>query len=412
MFISSAILFFCCFFFFFFKQKTAYEMLRSLVGSEMCIRDRSTGDLWMAGMRWGLLLLLLHLIAGLAAPSSGSSMVRLGSGDDPEEEVKVAPGEWEVRLVRCTRKLRAQQIKALDLAKEAGVCEEQVKHAELRAESAVNKSAHHEALRAELTAEHTRAMEASKSSLELLDKEKRMKELASESCTERIHTLSSENAVMISQAKRKAEEHEKSLKDMESGMALKFEQQQAKAISDAAHAGDTQIAAAMERSAAAVSQVQQESDQQVSGVLNSMSKAKELQQAQVAEKISNKEHEYEERIATATQDKESAVSELANEKSSLTGQLQELELQLKELDSQAQAAVLSNKAAQNSLRKIKSSASALVVETKTAQYKAMSAALAGISSSQALLAPSLEPEVNSALAAAAAAHKAIESIKP
>ena len=26
--------------FFFFKQKTAYEMLRSLVGSEMCIRDR------------------------------------------------------------------------------------------------------------------------------------------------------------------------------------------------------------------------------------------------------------------------------------------------------------------------------------------------------------------------------------
>ena len=29
------------FFFFFFKQKTAYEMLRSLVGSEMCIRDRA-----------------------------------------------------------------------------------------------------------------------------------------------------------------------------------------------------------------------------------------------------------------------------------------------------------------------------------------------------------------------------------
>src|SRR5674536_373124 len=28
-------------FFFFFKQKTAYEMLRSLVGSEMCIRDRN-----------------------------------------------------------------------------------------------------------------------------------------------------------------------------------------------------------------------------------------------------------------------------------------------------------------------------------------------------------------------------------
>ena len=33
-------MFFFCFVFFFFKQKTAYEMLRSLVGSEMCIRDR------------------------------------------------------------------------------------------------------------------------------------------------------------------------------------------------------------------------------------------------------------------------------------------------------------------------------------------------------------------------------------
>src|SRR5665254_14365 len=31
--------------FFFFKQKTAYEMLRSLVGSEMCIRDRRSLDL-------------------------------------------------------------------------------------------------------------------------------------------------------------------------------------------------------------------------------------------------------------------------------------------------------------------------------------------------------------------------------
>ena len=35
-----------CFVFFFFKQKTAYEMLRSLVGSEMCIRDRANTEQW------------------------------------------------------------------------------------------------------------------------------------------------------------------------------------------------------------------------------------------------------------------------------------------------------------------------------------------------------------------------------
>ena len=32
------------FFFFFFKQKTAYEVQYGLVGSEMCIRDRSIED--------------------------------------------------------------------------------------------------------------------------------------------------------------------------------------------------------------------------------------------------------------------------------------------------------------------------------------------------------------------------------
>eukprot|EP00825_Cyclidium_porcatum_P019952 TRINITY_DN22813_c0_g1_i1.p3 TRINITY_DN22813_c0_g1~~TRINITY_DN22813_c0_g1_i1.p3 ORF type:complete len:105 (-),score=20.78 TRINITY_DN22813_c0_g1_i1:919-1233(-) len=36
-------------FFFFFKQKTAYEIMPSLVGSEMCIRDRvSTQSTWAA----------------------------------------------------------------------------------------------------------------------------------------------------------------------------------------------------------------------------------------------------------------------------------------------------------------------------------------------------------------------------
>eukprot|EP00658_Telonema_sp_P-2_P051053 TRINITY_DN39064_c0_g1_i1.p1 TRINITY_DN39064_c0_g1~~TRINITY_DN39064_c0_g1_i1.p1 ORF type:complete len:145 (+),score=39.31 TRINITY_DN39064_c0_g1_i1:48-482(+) len=39
--------FFVCFFFF--KQKTAYEMLRSLVGSEMCIRDSINAEYGVVG---------------------------------------------------------------------------------------------------------------------------------------------------------------------------------------------------------------------------------------------------------------------------------------------------------------------------------------------------------------------------
>src|SRR5428012_16277 len=37
--------------FFFFKQKTAYDIMPSLVGSEMCIRDRSILDMIRIGAR-------------------------------------------------------------------------------------------------------------------------------------------------------------------------------------------------------------------------------------------------------------------------------------------------------------------------------------------------------------------------
>src|SRR5674536_388613 len=47
MYISKRLFYLWCvyLFFFFFKQKTAYEMLRSLVGSEMCIRDSGVAAL-------------------------------------------------------------------------------------------------------------------------------------------------------------------------------------------------------------------------------------------------------------------------------------------------------------------------------------------------------------------------------
>ena len=68
---------------FFFKQKTAYEMLRSLVGSEMCIRDRhSTAAVgFHSGGRphkrnycfvlTSLVLGGLHQRSGVALPTGG-----------------------------------------------------------------------------------------------------------------------------------------------------------------------------------------------------------------------------------------------------------------------------------------------------------------------------------------------------
>src|SRR5660397_194949 len=42
------VLYFSFVFFFFFKQKTAYEIRLSLVGSEMCIRDSSNVTYWLS----------------------------------------------------------------------------------------------------------------------------------------------------------------------------------------------------------------------------------------------------------------------------------------------------------------------------------------------------------------------------
>ena len=41
-------------FFFFFEQKTSYELLRSLVGSEMCIRDRAQTDRVLLECNWAV----------------------------------------------------------------------------------------------------------------------------------------------------------------------------------------------------------------------------------------------------------------------------------------------------------------------------------------------------------------------
>ena len=63
----------CCFFFF--KQKTAYEMLRSLVGSEMCIRDRQDGVRSIGGQQQDVGVGALDLLDHRAEISGGRRAV-------------------------------------------------------------------------------------------------------------------------------------------------------------------------------------------------------------------------------------------------------------------------------------------------------------------------------------------------
>ena len=60
--------------FFFFKQKTAYEMLRSLVGSEMCIRDRPDGERVTLAIEW----------AERVRQGCARAAVVKDAGDDPD----------------------------------------------------------------------------------------------------------------------------------------------------------------------------------------------------------------------------------------------------------------------------------------------------------------------------------------
>ena len=88
-------------FVFLFKQKTAYEMLRSLVGSEMCIRDRFDGVIQpelpesakpATPLILGVLLIVLMRVAPMGIAGSAKMLmyrrrVIKGVGDSSVEPV-------------------------------------------------------------------------------------------------------------------------------------------------------------------------------------------------------------------------------------------------------------------------------------------------------------------------------------
>ena len=65
--------------FFFFKQKTAYEVLRSLVGSEMCVRDRADAELAARAQQPGIdeRAAVVDVDAGRNAPGGQLSLIHI-----------------------------------------------------------------------------------------------------------------------------------------------------------------------------------------------------------------------------------------------------------------------------------------------------------------------------------------------
>src|SRR5674536_148675 len=101
-------------FFFFFKQKTAYEMLRSLVGSEMCIRDRmkhiKTFDeaiqkrLRMINSHWLNLTLFHYLPGALATNNPVESYFSKSLKTDSKKQFRTDVGiENQIKLAEMKR---------------------------------------------------------------------------------------------------------------------------------------------------------------------------------------------------------------------------------------------------------------------------------------------------------------------
>eukprot|EP00658_Telonema_sp_P-2_P002951 TRINITY_DN11087_c0_g1_i3.p1 TRINITY_DN11087_c0_g1~~TRINITY_DN11087_c0_g1_i3.p1 ORF type:complete len:309 (+),score=90.43 TRINITY_DN11087_c0_g1_i3:62-988(+) len=93
----------CIFFFFFFKQKTAYEMLRSLVGSEMCIRDRYQRRVRGASVR-DMASMFRTTMALAASVAMASPISQLGLSQlvflDQHEDAKCLDGSPAAYYIR------------------------------------------------------------------------------------------------------------------------------------------------------------------------------------------------------------------------------------------------------------------------------------------------------------------------
>eukprot|EP00658_Telonema_sp_P-2_P058130 TRINITY_DN46554_c0_g1_i1.p1 TRINITY_DN46554_c0_g1~~TRINITY_DN46554_c0_g1_i1.p1 ORF type:complete len:262 (-),score=34.50 TRINITY_DN46554_c0_g1_i1:57-842(-) len=99
---------------FFFKQKTAYEMLRSLVGSEMCIRDRCAGcggsGCWTCQMSHRKQECVVGLLPG-SEPAGCSNTERAGSeAESCQQRVHARPRRRGLRTgVIASDELEASQ---------------------------------------------------------------------------------------------------------------------------------------------------------------------------------------------------------------------------------------------------------------------------------------------------------------
>src|SRR5678816_4710032 len=79
--------------FFFFKQKTAYEMLRSLVGSEMCIRDSFWRVFVPSLVGWIASLGVISVfLAAYDIPVSFHTLMRICGGNSIANVTSVTPG--------------------------------------------------------------------------------------------------------------------------------------------------------------------------------------------------------------------------------------------------------------------------------------------------------------------------------
>merc|ERR1711934_1202901 len=191
---------------------------------------------------------------GDLAGSDPSNGEEAGATEDTVESADPVFAE----LLSCRSTLDQEENKQLELDKLFETCGRKRDQLKTRIETATESTKRREGLVTKVAEEAAKAVADEKSALDLMEKERTMKETVGETCAKQVDNLNVTHAKAIAQAQKAASDHMAKIQDMDAQMQLKAETDEAQAVSDATTQADAQVQAALQQSTAAVADAEKQ----------------------------------------------------------------------------------------------------------------------------------------------------------